>query len=153
MVTQKRTLGPTETCLLNHLAADGQIIFSTAQARAALGNEEQDVNKLPYQLTHKRWLLRLEKAKYLILPLEAGGVRRPGQSVDGELVAQPGKVAVESGYVFHAKPLGYGGQVGISGQDEPRGDVVAHSLLEGRWGRVPTNQLLGLNDGEGNGDH
>ncbi len=39
MVTQRRALGPTETRLPNRLAADGQIIFSTAQARAALGEE------------------------------------------------------------------------------------------------------------------
>jgi len=104
MVTQRRTLGPTETRLLNHLAADGQIIFSTAQARAALGNEEQNVNKLLYQLTRKRWLLRLEKGKYLILPLEAGmeGLYSAHEFVIAAHLVQPYAVAYASALSFHA---------------------------------------------------
>jgi predicted transcriptional regulator of viral defense system len=72
MMTRERTLGPTETRLLNRLAADGQVVFTTDQARAALGDADQNINKLLYRLTRKRWLLRLEKGKYLLLPLEAG---------------------------------------------------------------------------------
>ena len=63
MMTQIRTMGPTEARLLNRLAANGHIIFTTDQARAVLNTDDQDINKILYQLTHKRWLLRLEKGE------------------------------------------------------------------------------------------
>lgn len=104
MVTQKRTLGPTETRLLNRLAAGGQIIFSSEQARTALENGNQDVNKLLYHLTRKRWLLRLEKAKYLILPLEAGmeGQYSVHEFAIAAHLVQPYAIAYASAMSFHA---------------------------------------------------
>ena len=104
MMTQTRTLGPTEARLLNRLAADGHIVFSTAQARAALGNGGQDINKLLYHLTRKRWLLRLEKGKYLILPLEAGmeGLYSAHEFVIAAHLVQPYAIAYASALSFHA---------------------------------------------------
>jgi len=104
MMTQTRTLGPTETRLLNGLAADGHVVFSTAQARAALGNGGQDINKLLYHLTRKRWLLRLEKGKYLILPLEAGmeGLYSAHEFVIAAHLVQPYAIAYASALSFHA---------------------------------------------------
>jgi predicted transcriptional regulator of viral defense system len=104
MMTQTRTLGPTETRLLNRLAADGHVVFSTAQARAALGTGDQDINKLLYQLTRKRWLLRLEKGKYLILPLEAGmeGLYSAHEFVIAAHLVQPYTIAYASALSFHA---------------------------------------------------
>lgn len=103
-MTQARTLGPTETRVLNRLAADGHVVFSTAQARAALGNAGQDINKLLYHLTHKRWLLRLEKGKYLILPLEAGmeGLYSAHEFVIAAHLVQPYAIAYASALSFHA---------------------------------------------------
>ncbi len=104
MMTQKRTLGPTETRLLNRLAAAGHVVFSTAQARTALGNGGQDINKLLYHLTRKRWLLRLEKGKYLILPLEAGmeGLYSTHEFVIAAHLVQPYAIAYASALSFHA---------------------------------------------------
>jgi predicted transcriptional regulator of viral defense system len=104
MMTQERTLGPTETRLLNRLAADGHVVFSTAQARAALGNGDQDINKLLHHLTRKRWLLRLEKGKYLILPLEAGmeGLYSAHEFVIAAHLVQPYAIAYASALSFHA---------------------------------------------------
>jgi predicted transcriptional regulator of viral defense system len=104
MMTEKRTLGPTETRLLNRLAADGHVVFSTAQAREALGNGGQDINKLLYYLTRKRWLLHLEKGKYLILPLEAGmeGLYSAHEFVIAAHLVQPYAIAYASALSFHA---------------------------------------------------
>jgi predicted transcriptional regulator of viral defense system len=104
MMTQTRTLGPTETRLLNRLAADGHVVFSTAQARAALGNKGQDINKLLYHLARKRWLLRLEKGKYLILPLEAGmeGLYSAHEFVIAAHLVQPYAISYASAFSFHA---------------------------------------------------
>jgi predicted transcriptional regulator of viral defense system len=103
MMTKERTLGPTETRLLNRLAADGQVIFSTDQARAALGDAAQNVNKLLYRLTCKRWLLRLEKGKYLLLPLEAGteGLYSIHEFVIAAHLIEPYAIAYASALSFH----------------------------------------------------
>ncbi len=103
MMTKERTLGPTETRLLNRLAADGQIIFSTDQARAALGDTAQNVNKLLYRLTRKRWLLHLEKGKYLLLPLEAGmeGRYSVHEFVIAAHLVEPYAIAYASAFSFH----------------------------------------------------
>ncbi len=103
MMTQTRTLGPTEARLLNQLAADGRVIFSTTQARVALGNESQNINKLLYHLARKRWLLRLERGKYLILPLEAGmeGLYSVHEFVVAARLVQPYAIAYASALSFH----------------------------------------------------
>jgi hypothetical protein len=56
MDQEERTLGRTESRLLNLLAADEQVVFSTGQARAALADASLNVHKILYRLTRKRWL-------------------------------------------------------------------------------------------------
>lgn len=103
-MTQIRTMGPTEARLLNRLAASGQIIFTTDQARAVLNTDDQDVNKILYQLTRKRWLLRLEKGKYLILPLEAGmeGLYSVHEFAVAAHLVDPYAISYASALSFHA---------------------------------------------------
>lgn len=104
MMTQIRTLGPTEARLLNQLAANGHTVFTTDQARAVLNTGNREINKLLYQLTLKRWLLRLEKGKYLILPLEAGmeGLYSVHEFVIAAHLVHPGAIAYASALSFHA---------------------------------------------------
>jgi len=104
MMTQTRTLGPTESQLLNTLAANGHLVFTTDQARAALNVGHREINKLLYQLTLKRWLLRLEKGKYLILPLEAGmqGLYSVHEFVIAAHLVCPYAIAYASALSFHA---------------------------------------------------
>jgi predicted transcriptional regulator of viral defense system len=103
MMTQIRTMGPTEARLPNRLAANGNIVFTTDQARAILNIDDQDINKILYQLTCKRWLLRLEKGKYLILPLEAGmeGLYSVHEFVIAAHLVHPGAIAYASALSFH----------------------------------------------------
>ena len=104
MMDQKeRTLGRTESRLLNRLAADGQVVFSTGQARAALADKRLNVNKILYRLTRKRWLLRLEKGKYLLLPLEAGseGSYTIHEFVIAAHLVEPYAIAYASAFSFH----------------------------------------------------
>jgi predicted transcriptional regulator of viral defense system len=104
MMTQIRTLGSTEARLLNRLAANGHTVFTTDQARAVLNTGNREINKLLYQLTLKRWLLRLEKGKYLILPLEAGmeGLYSVHEFVIAAHLVHPGAIAYASALSFHA---------------------------------------------------
>jgi predicted transcriptional regulator of viral defense system len=67
-----RTLGEQESILLSSLSAAGHTVFSIDDARAVLDDSEANVPKLLHQLARKRWIKRLERGKYLIVPLEAG---------------------------------------------------------------------------------
>jgi predicted transcriptional regulator of viral defense system len=54
------------------LASRGKQVFATDDAQAVLGGARRHVNKLLARLSDKRWLLRLQRGLYLILPFEAG---------------------------------------------------------------------------------
>ena len=66
-----KTLSERETRLLTTLSAAGKQIFATQDARDVLGSSA-NVNQVLSRLRHKRWLKRLSKGLYLILPFEAG---------------------------------------------------------------------------------
>lgn len=73
MSTQNiRTLNTQETRLLNTLSAIGKTVFTVEDALAAANGQGANLPRLLSGLTRKRWLLRLERGKYLILPLSAG---------------------------------------------------------------------------------
>jgi len=67
-----KTLGDSEARLLLTLASQGKQVFTTGDAQAVLGGARHSVNKLLARLSDKRWLLRLRRGLYLILPFEAG---------------------------------------------------------------------------------
>jgi len=67
-----KSLGSTEARLLLTLASQGKQVFTTDEAQAAIGSERHRVNKLLARLNDKRWVLRLQRGLYLILPFEAG---------------------------------------------------------------------------------
>lgn len=67
-----RSLGDREARLLSALAAAGQTIFTIAEARQADGGNGVDVARVLHRLSAKRWVERLERGKYRLIPLEAG---------------------------------------------------------------------------------
>lgn len=67
-----RTLSERESLLLTTLSADGHTLFTVEDARAVLEDSEANVRKLLHRLNRKRWIRRLERGKYLIVPLAAG---------------------------------------------------------------------------------
>jgi len=104
MVTQNiRTLTPNESRLLNTLASAGQIVFSAQEARAALAGQEQQAPQLLHRLVRKRWLFRLERGKYLILPLEAGmeGLYTVHEFIIAAGLVSPYAIAYASALAFH----------------------------------------------------
>jgi predicted transcriptional regulator of viral defense system len=66
-----RTLGGTEARLLLTLASQDKQVFTTADAQAIIGSRHH-ANKMLARLNQKRWVLRLRRGLYLLLPLEAG---------------------------------------------------------------------------------
>jgi len=70
------SLGEKEARLLIALRTAGKSIFTFADAKKVLSSSsERSIAQMLYALTKKRWLRRLEKGKYLILPFEAGEQR------------------------------------------------------------------------------
>jgi predicted transcriptional regulator of viral defense system len=74
-VTQNiRELNAQEAEFLSRQAAEGRTIFSTEEARDFWGDAAYTAKMLS-QLARKRWLQRLERSVYMIIPLEAGPER------------------------------------------------------------------------------
>ena len=71
-VTKNRTLGATDSRLLTTLSERGQTIFTPAMAAAILKQSPASIRKRLHYLARRRWLLRLERGKYLIVPFSAG---------------------------------------------------------------------------------
>ncbi|MEW6233667.1 MAG: hypothetical protein AB1566_15335 [Chloroflexota bacterium] len=67
-----RSLSDREARLLGELAAAGRHIFTIKDGREALGTDGTEATRLLYRLTAKRWVQRLERGKYRLIPLEAG---------------------------------------------------------------------------------
>ena len=67
-----RTLGEQESLLLSRLSAEGHTLFTIEDARIVLQDSAANVRKLLHQLHRKRWIKRLERGTYMIIPLEAG---------------------------------------------------------------------------------
>jgi len=65
------SLSDTEASLLTELAGNGKEIFTTRDAYRILGPGKPTRDAL-VRLVDKGWLQRIEKGKYLIVPLEAG---------------------------------------------------------------------------------
>jgi len=76
MVTKKIELragiGKKSSLLLSELAENNKSIFTVDDAVKILKEKKSSVTKLLHDITINKWLFRLSKGKYLILPLEAG---------------------------------------------------------------------------------
>jgi len=72
MSAPPRTLGQNEARLLADLASQDKDIFTAEDARRASGSSAAAVDQLLAKLVKKRWLIRLSRGTYLIVPLSAG---------------------------------------------------------------------------------
>ena len=88
------SLSDAEASFLTTLAASGKQIFATKDAYDVLGKSKATRDALA-RLVDKGWLERIEKGKYLIVPLEAGPDRtwtEDAHVIAGHLVS-PGMVS------------------------------------------------------------
>lgn len=67
-----KELGNAEARLLATLASRDRTIFTTADAQQASGTSVSATNSLISGLLKKKWLIRLNRGTYLIVPLSAG---------------------------------------------------------------------------------
>ncbi len=67
-----KTLGSQGARLLTALSVAGKTVFTVAEARQFLNDDSARARQLLYRLEKRGWVQRLERGKYLILPLTAG---------------------------------------------------------------------------------
>ncbi len=65
----RKGLGKQESFLITSLARKNKTIFSSADARAILGEQAKNVI---YNLIRKKWILKLKRGLYAIVPLDIG---------------------------------------------------------------------------------
>lgn len=78
-----RTLGDAGSSLLTELTRQSKRLFSFEDAAKAHGTRDGGLRELLSTLVRRRWLQRLERGKYLILPFEAG---REGEWTEHEFI-------------------------------------------------------------------
>lgn len=98
-----RTLSTQETRLLNALSAAGRTVFTVEDAQAVANGDVANLPRLLSSLTRKRWLLRLERGKYLILPLSAGmeGLYTAHEFVLASRLVEPYAIGYWSALHYH----------------------------------------------------
>lgn len=141
-----RTLSPTEARLLNALATAGKTIFGTEDARAVLNGQGEQVHKLLYRLTKKRWLFRLEKGKYLILPLEAGmeGLYTVHEFVIAAHLVETYAIAYASALSFHGLSDQVPGVVLVATTKRRQNVVIDELGVRYRFVTLSADKLFGI---------
>lgn len=104
MTKRLRTLGEVGSNLLTEMTRRGRRIFTFEDAAEAYGNSNSGLRELLSTLVKRRWLQRVEKGKYLILPFEAG---REGEWTEHEFIIA--SYLIEPYYVGFRSALNYYG--------------------------------------------
>ena len=68
----RKGLGSLGSKLLSILGAENKEVFTVKDAETALNRKGNNLVKLLHDLNVNKWILRLERGKYIVLPLEAG---------------------------------------------------------------------------------
>lgn len=68
----RKGLGGLGSKLLSNLSAEKKDVFTIKDAEKAAGAKGPRLRKLLHDLMKNRWVERIERGKYLIIPLEAG---------------------------------------------------------------------------------
>ena len=94
MTTNVTSLSSDESVFLTTLAGQGRTIFTVEDAYAHWGDENRARVHL-HELAAKGWIERLERGKYIIIPLEAGPEREWSENpfIIASQLVQPAAVA------------------------------------------------------------
>ena len=104
MLNNIRTLGGAGSNLLTEITRQGKRIFTYEDAVKAYGSDNRRLWELLSNLVKRGWLQRIEKGKYLILPLEAG---REQEWTEHEFII--GSYLIEPYYIGFRSALNYYG--------------------------------------------
>jgi len=138
-----RPLSGTDAKLLTMLSEKGHDIFTTPMAAQVLGRSAFDIRKRLHYLVQRRWLQRLEKGKYLIVPISAG---MEGRHTENELII--GAHLISPYYISYWSALSYYGYteqpartvyIATTKQKRP---VTIHGLTY-RFVQLPPHKFFG----------
>ncbi|MBE9477959.1 MAG: hypothetical protein IMY81_01795 [Chloroflexi bacterium] len=104
MAKYVRTLGDIGSNLLTELSRQGKRLFTLEDAAKIYGKSNGGLHKLLFTLVKRRWLQRIERGKYLILPFEAG---REGEWTEHEFIIA--SYLIEPYYIGFRSALNYYG--------------------------------------------
>jgi predicted transcriptional regulator of viral defense system len=104
MSNNVRTLGSAGSDLLAKITRQGKRIFTYDDAVKIYGSRNRRLRELLSKLVKRGWLQRIEKGKYLILPLEAG---REGEWTEHEFII--GSYLIKPYYISFRSALNYYG--------------------------------------------
>jgi len=104
MAKRLRTLGEVGSNLLTEMSRRGKRIFTFEDAAKFYGSRTSALRELLSTLVERRWLQRIEKGKYLILPFEAG---REGEWTEHEFIIA--SYLIEPYYIGFRSALNYYG--------------------------------------------
>jgi len=99
-----RPLGDKGSSLITELSRQGKRLFTFKDAANVYAGSNSGLRKLLYTLAKRRWLQRVEKGKYLILPFEAG---REGEWTEHEFIIA--SCLIEPYYIGLRNALNYYG--------------------------------------------
>ncbi len=99
-----RTLGDRGSSLLTELSRRGKRLFTFKDATEVYSKSNGGLHGLLHILVKRRWLQRVEKGKYLILPFEAG---REGEWTEHEFIIA--SYLIEPYYIGFRSALNYYG--------------------------------------------
>lgn len=99
-----RSLGDKGSNLLTELSRQGKRLFTFKDATEVYGKSNGGLHRLLHTLVKRRWLQRVEKGKYLILPFEAG---REGEWSEHEFIIA--SYLIEPYYIGFRSALNYYG--------------------------------------------
>ena len=99
-----RSLGDKGSHLLTELSRQGKRLFTIEDAARIYGSSDGRLRKQLFTLVKRRWLQRIERGKYLILPFEAG---REGEWTEHEFVIA--SHLIEPYYIGFRSALNYYG--------------------------------------------
>ena len=67
-----KSLGPLSTLVIQQLSKTGMTVFTTKDARNLVSINPENLNKILHDLVVKGWLRRIEKGKYMLIPMSIG---------------------------------------------------------------------------------
>lgn len=65
-----KNLGPKSALLIQNLSKSGLKVFTKKDAQTLVRYDANSLNKILHNLTKKGWLRRIEKGKYMLVPME-----------------------------------------------------------------------------------
>lgn len=97
-----KSLGDVEARALTSLSSKDKGVFTLSDAQAVTKGSYSATRKLAHDLTEKKWLIRLTKGKYLIVPFEAGA---EGEHTENWFVIAKNLIESKPYYISHYSAL------------------------------------------------